>query len=281
MPRPTFTPRPATQIAVVPNTSTWAGEGLQVIVQMEQRSWLNITVDGQSVFTNDARPGDRLEYVAAAEILLTATNAEALDVTFNGQRQPSFGMRGQRVDITFRIGGITVQTGPGFDPTPIESPTPLPTPTDPAGALIAQLTPLPTADLPTVEPPTPDFAPITVTPSPDPVLLETGPTVPPSPTPLGIIPAAAPGADAAAQPAATATPDLGLLIPPSATPLPPTATLTPSLTFTPSPTLTRTPTPTVTLTPTRTPSPTRTPLPPGLLPVRQPAFSPTPTKTAP
>lgn len=224
---PTFTPRPATQIALLPNASTYSGTGLQVIIELEQRSWLTVTTDGQPSFTGIAVPGDRLEYLATGEIVLTAANAEALAVTFNGQPQPSLGMRGQRVDVTFRIGGLTVQTGPGFDPTPITSATPLPTPTDSGGAILAQLTPptpIPVEPPPTVDPavqtdlaasaaalptdaeppasadfieavvPTSDFVPVTVTPSPAAAQATLPPpaapaiTAMPSPTPLSIIP---------------------------------------------------------------------------------------------
>ncbi|MGQ9908588.1 MAG: RodZ domain-containing protein [Candidatus Flexifilum sp.] len=288
-PAPTFTARPATQVAVIPLNS-FSGDGLQVILTFDQRTWIALSVDGQPVYTDIARPGDRLEYVAANEIRLTASNAGALEVVFNGQPQPAFGMRGQRVDVTFTLGGITVQTGPGFEPTPVVSNTPLPTPTDPAGALLAGLTPispptlaesLPTPLPPADLPPTPDFVPITATFTPE--LPEGGADVSAvsTPTPLPGVPPAGTG-DLISDFAATAT--FLAAQPPAAQPtdvLPPpqTATWTPSPTLTPSPTVT--PSPTLTPSPTVTPSPTATPTPSGLLPPRQPLLTPTPTKSAP
>ena len=63
-----------------------------------------------------------------------ASNAQALDVVFNGQQQATFGGRGQMVTVVFSRGGVQIDSGPGYAPTPEFSPTPLPTPTDAAGA---------------------------------------------------------------------------------------------------------------------------------------------------
>ncbi len=41
---------------------------------------------------------------------------------------PSFGMRGQLVTVVFNRAGVQISSGPGYEPTPVESPTPLPTP---------------------------------------------------------------------------------------------------------------------------------------------------------
>ena len=220
----TFTPGPTTTpipLPTLPQTQTnFAGEGLLIEIEMTQRSWLSITTDGLQQFEGIARPGERLQYSAQDNIALTASNAEALDVIFNGQQQPSFGGRGQRVDVIFRFGGVEISTGPGFAPSPEVSNTPLPTPTDPQGTLLAELTPSSTpgpsptfSDTPTPsDTPTETLTPsMTFTPSDTPP-----PTDPPSETPL---------------PSSTFT-ETPL---PSDTPLP-TATFTPSITPTPSPT---------------------------------------------
>ena len=240
-PAPTATMRTAATQAPI---SSYSGRGLLAEITMAQRAWMQITADGLEQYTGIARPGDRFAVEAVDNIHILSSNAEGLDVIFNGQPQAPFGGRGQRVDITFRADGIQVESGPGFAPTPVESPTPLPTPTDPAGALIAQLTPTETPG----PSPTPSDTPTqTLTPSITPT---------PSDTPTPTL-----------TPTASETPTI--------TPTPsetPTVTRTPSPT--PTPTQTRTPTATLTPTQTLTPSPTAN------VPPRQPAQA-TPTKGPP
>ncbi|MFN8527778.1 MAG: DUF4115 domain-containing protein [Anaerolineae bacterium] len=162
----------------------YSGQGLLVTIQFTERSWVKLATDGTDRFIGVARPGTVLEYPAQDTITVTASNAEALDVMFNGEAQPIFGDRGQRVDLTFTRGGVDIQTGEGFAPTPEVSDTPQPTPTDPAGAVIAQLTPTNTpgpsptpSDTPTITP-TPT---ITLTPTETPIPTDT-PTLTLTPT---------------------------------------------------------------------------------------------------
>lgn len=209
---PTATPLP---LPTVPQTQTnYAGEGLLIEIEMTQRSWLSISTDGVQQFEGLARPGERLQYSAQDNITLTASNAEGLNVIFNGQRQPTLGNRGQRVDVVFRFGGVEISSGPGFAPTPIASDTPLPTPTDPQGTLLAELTPSSTpGPSPTFsDTPTPSDTPTeTLTPS-----MTFTPSDTPTETPL-------PSNTFTASPLPSDTPT-------------PTATFTPSITPTPSPT---------------------------------------------
>jgi transcriptional regulator with XRE-family HTH domain len=222
-PTQTWTPQPTATLRAVSTQapiSSYSGRGLLAEITMAQRAWLTISADDLEQYTGIARPGDRFAIEAVDNVRVLASNAEALDVIFNGQPQPSFGGRGQRVDITFRADGIQVESGPGFAPTPVESPTPLPTPTDPAGALIAQLTPTETPG----PSPTPSDTP-TITPTPS-----TTPTPSDTPTP-------------SQTPTASDTPTI-------------TATPSDTPTITRTPTVTRTPSPTQTPSATLTPSPT-------------------------
>lgn len=198
---PTFTPLPGPTPVPRPQ-QVYSGRGVLVTINAAQRSWLRVESDGQERYTGIVRPGDVLEFPAATEVAVTASNAEALLVTWNGRPQGSFGGRGQRVDIVFTEDGISVSSGPGFDPTPEFTNTPSPTPDIDVGALIQALTP-------------------TSTPGPSPTPSDT-PTVTPTPSDT---------------PTPTDTPTVTLT--PSVTPTPsdtPTVTLTPSITPTPSPT---------------------------------------------
>lgn len=224
-------------LPTVPQTETnYAGQGLLLEIEMVQRGWISISTDGVQQYEGIARPGETLQYSAQNTITMTAANAESLNAIFNGQRQPTFGGRGQRVDVVFSATGVEITTGPGFAPTPIESNTPQPTPTNPDGALIAELTPSATEG----PSPTPSM---TFTPSETPTITNTpSMTFTPSDTPT-------------------------ITNTPSDTP-PPTTT------FTASPLPSNTPVPTATFTPSITPTPSPT----AILPPRESAIEPSPTK---
>ncbi len=176
-PFPTRTPIPATPIPEGLQ-QLYTGQGLLVTIQFRQRSWVRLVADSTERFVGVAAPGMILEYPAQQEIFLTASNAEALEIVFNGEFQPTFGDRGQRVDLTFTSAGVDIVTGPGFEPTAEMSDTPLPSPTDPAGALIAALTP---TDTPGPSPTPSDTPTITLTPSDTPPATDT-PTITNTPT---------------------------------------------------------------------------------------------------
>lgn len=201
---PTFTPLPVLGVAtqVQRAEQNYTGNGVLVTVETIQRTWLQLATDGTEQFAGIMRPGDIIEYPAFEQITLTASNAEALLVTWNGQPQGIMGGRGQKVDVTFTLDDVRISTGPGFDPTSEFTATPIPTSDIDVGALIAAQTPSPTPG------PSP-------TPSNTPTPSDT-PTVTPTPSD---------------------TPTITLT--PSITPTPsdtPTATLTPTITLTPSPT---------------------------------------------
>ena len=230
---PTFTPLPQALLAGQPTPlprveQNYSGRGVLVTIQAAQRTWLRLLSDGREQYAGLMRPGEVIEFPAQDEIFVTASNAEALLVTWNGQPQGLYGGRGQKVDITFTVEGVRVQTGPGFDPTSEFTDTPIPTSEIDVGALIQALTPTSTPG----PSPTPSYTPtITYTPSITPT---------PSDTPT-----------ATYTPSVTPTP--------SDTPPPtntPTATYTPSIT--PTPTITPTPSPTAIL-PPREPRYTSTP----------------------
>jgi hypothetical protein len=224
-PSPLVTPTVTIAIAALPTLESqpvpaFTGDGVLVVIDFTQRTWIRLSADGVERYVGLVRPGTRMEYPAADNVTLSASNAEALSVTFNGQPQSLFGGRGQHVDLVFSRSGVEISSAPEFEPTALQSPTPPPTPTDPAGALVAQLTPTNTPG----PSPTPSLTP---TPSDTPTI-----TLTPSPT---------------LTPSLTFTPSLTPTItftpsntsPPTATPAPtqtPTITRTPTITLTPSPT---------------------------------------------
>ena len=209
-PVPTFTPLPAIFGPTQPPRATpiFSGQGGRGTIETTPRTGVQHATDGIEQFAGLLVPGQAIEYPANREITLTASNARALVVTWNGQPQGVLGGRGQKVDIVFTQDDVSISSGPGFDPTSAFSPTPIPTSEIDVGALVAALTPTSTPG----PSPTPSNTPtITPTPSDTPTPSHT-PTITPTPSDKP-------------------TPNKN----PTNTPTP-TLTLTPSITPTPSPT---------------------------------------------
>lgn len=211
---PTFTPRPT--VSALPGIQqNFDGRGVAVTIEAQQRTWMRVLTDGNVQIARLIRPGEILEYRSLNQIVVNASNAEALNIIYNGQQQGSFGGRGQAVDITFTADGrVDIVTGPGFEPTSPFTPTPPPTDDRLAGTLIAAQTP---TNTPGPSPTQTDTPTITDTPS---ITLTPSATDTPSDTPTMTL-----------TPSATFTPSNT----PTATRTP-TITPTPSQTFTPSPT---------------------------------------------
>lgn len=220
---PTFTPLPTSTsfqqaiqpTSLIPLTQVYTGQGIMVSVLVKQRTWIRVVADGEERFIGTVPPNSELPLIEALQrVELSASNADALLVTYNGVPQRSFGQRGQRVDVIFTQDQMDVSSGITFDPTSEFTATFVPTSEIDVGALIEAQTPTRTPG-----------------PSPTPTLTFT-PSLTPTETP---IPSDTP----------TLTPTIG----PSPTP---TATFTLTPTFTPSPTLTPSDTPVPSLTPTPT-----------------------------
>lgn len=193
----TKTALPATTVtatALSPTHSSrtqYSGSGIFVSALITQRSWLRIAVDGVEQFNGIAPPDTLLEYSALGEATLTAGNALALDLIWNGQPQGQIGGRGQRVDMRFTADEVTLSLGPAGAPT-LVSPTAEPT---------APLTEAETAPLPNetaVPGPEPSETPLpsataapaaTLTPLPSPSTAPSAtPTIANTPLPTAILP---------------------------------------------------------------------------------------------
>lgn len=157
---PRASPTPLPGATLVPMAAqNYAGEPVFVTMEFRQRVWLRVMVDGVEQFAGLVRPQEAvLEYRAVNEIAVSASSAAALVVTYNGQPQSVFGARGQAIDIIFRPNDdVEISTGPGFDPTPVFSPTPQDTSIPFASTLLAEQTASPTPD-PSLSVPTEDAA---------------------------------------------------------------------------------------------------------------------------
>jgi len=102
-----------------------------ISIDVEQRAWTRITVDGELVYEDLAAPGTTLQYEGREEIQVYTGNGAGLVVNYNGQNQGALGSRGEVVDRRYAVGG---QVG-GPTPTPTVTPTntQVPSPTPPGG----------------------------------------------------------------------------------------------------------------------------------------------------
>ena len=196
----TEAPEPTLEYAV--NRTQYSGSGILVSLLLTQRSWLSLEVDGAEVYVGIAAADTLLEYSAESEVLLSAGNALALDLIWNGQRQGQIGERGQRVDIRFTADTAVVSLGPASD---LASETPTETAEvateeavvetvvqdveqdlEPSPTAIIEASPAPTVTPIATDPPT---AQATVTPLPTEVIIATAtPTATEPPDPTAILP---------------------------------------------------------------------------------------------
>jgi cytoskeletal protein RodZ len=262
---PGETPVEPPAASYVPPTLT--GNSVVVSIQLAQRTWLRVTVDGVIAQEGLARPGDVWRFEGKQSVGVRASSAAALQLTVNNVPQGVVGGRGELFDQTFTLSG-----GVSLAPTAATTATLVLEPGD--------LTPaqVPAAATASPEPATPSI-------TPWPTLSDGAPTVvteekipvqPVSPIPTTAAPAAVGPTFTAAVPTTAVSPVF------TSTPAPPptnttartptptpslSPTRTPTLTFTPSltPSLTLTPTPTATTSPTATLTPSLTPfLPPRI-----------------
>ncbi len=208
IPLPTLTPLPPSPSPS--NRAQYDGSGVLVSLLATQRSWLQISIDGIEQYSGIAAPGTLLEYSALSEVRLTAGNALALDVIWNGQQQPTIGARGQRADIVFTVDEATVTLGPSGEPTLLPASSGTATPSASAQAQPAAVSRPKASSVPTSAASRPKTTPL----------------------PTSIESAANPSPSARLLPSAT-----------------PAATNTPAATSTPLPTATNTPLPTAILPP--------------------------------
>jgi cytoskeletal protein RodZ len=176
-PEPSATATPTPQ----PTPSPTATPIQQLTMRMEivERAWVRVTVDGEVQLESLLDPVYVQEFVAQKSIELRTGNAAGVTLTLNGEQLPPLGETAEVVDLIWAIEDdkIVVMT-PTPEPEPTGSPTATPEPDATGTPTIepeitetitptAEATATPTAepDTPTPEPPTPEPT-VTETPTP-------------------------------------------------------------------------------------------------------------------
>jgi hypothetical protein len=72
--------------------------GVQVEVQIVERTWLGVWVDGQPVVGEEVRPGYTRTFAGEQSVRLRMGNAAGVVAIVNGDSQGALGARGQAID---------------------------------------------------------------------------------------------------------------------------------------------------------------------------------------
>ena len=118
-PSPTLAPTPiATQGVAIPNEQMF--NSVFVIINVTQRTWARVTVDGTVQFEGIAAPGTRLQYQGSEAVTIRAGNGAGLDVIVNDQKMGALGERGEVVDLNITRDGVPGMTtaAPAGDTAP-------------------------------------------------------------------------------------------------------------------------------------------------------------------
>jgi len=88
-------------------TPTVPSAGVQIRVEVVDRAWLRVGVDGEQAFEGILEEGFSQAWDARREIFVRCGNAGGVLVTVNGRDQGALGATGEVVDWTWVAGGVT------------------------------------------------------------------------------------------------------------------------------------------------------------------------------
>ncbi len=72
-----------------------------VLIEARQDCWLNVVVDGETVFTKTLRVGEKQEFEGKQSISIKAGNAGGIDITYNGKKVEPIGNYGEVKETEF------------------------------------------------------------------------------------------------------------------------------------------------------------------------------------
>jgi cytoskeleton protein RodZ len=109
---------------------------INIVIIPRQQAWVQVTIDGEVIFTGRLLPGNAYDYAAETTLEVLTGNAGALQIYFNDQDIGSAGLIGQVEILVFRDTGLVLPT-PTNTPTITATPeatstpsiTPMPSPT--------------------------------------------------------------------------------------------------------------------------------------------------------
>lgn len=73
-----------------------------VLIEANQNCWLNIMVDGKTVYTQILKAGEKLEFEGREAVHIKAGNAGGIDITYNGKKVEPLGKYGEVKETEFK-----------------------------------------------------------------------------------------------------------------------------------------------------------------------------------
>ncbi len=110
----------------IPTNPEGIASSIQVFIIVRQRTFIEVTVDGEVVYDGRALPGDSLTFYAQDSIEVLTGDAGALQVYYNNQDQGILGISGEVKKVLYAQDGVYIPTAL---PTSTLSPEQLITPT--------------------------------------------------------------------------------------------------------------------------------------------------------
>lgn len=135
-PSPTATEILPIAVAASPQTSETVLPGapvtntvnlLRITINVRQRTWLRVLVDGKEQFSGRVVAGSAYEYSGDEKIEIQTGNAAALQIIFNQEDLGVMGNMGEIVTRIYTLTGVLAPT-PTVTLTPTKTPRPSPTP---------------------------------------------------------------------------------------------------------------------------------------------------------
>ena len=88
---------------------------VEVSAKFSEKCWVSVVADGQTVFEGTLQKGESKQWKAKNEIKLTAGNAAAVDLTFNGEPHGTLGGEGEVVEKTYALSGTNADVAAKTD----------------------------------------------------------------------------------------------------------------------------------------------------------------------
>jgi hypothetical protein len=97
------TPAGAARATVPPVVQTASSDQLAVGLTVKRPCWVSATVDGQKAIERLLQPGDQQTLTVRRELVLTAGDASAIALQFNGADARPLGKSGEVVTARFNL----------------------------------------------------------------------------------------------------------------------------------------------------------------------------------
>ena len=84
---------------------------VEISAKFSEKCWVSVKADGNTVFEGTIQKGESKSWKADKELKLTAGNAAAVDLTFNGEPKGTLGGEGEVVEKTYALNGDDAAAG--------------------------------------------------------------------------------------------------------------------------------------------------------------------------